>query len=457
MTSCFGKKIFTSHFLAIFLLVSLNCLGNFTFEKNARALFSKNQLDLSLAKYKRAIELSPESTHLKFEYGNALFLNGQFEEAKQVFNGILFLNPTHYESLIKIGDICVEKNNVSDAIAIFENLKSFIPDNANLHYSLAQAYLATGEYKKGFEEYEWRKKLYPIKDDNLNIPDWNGESLEGQTLLIYTEMGFGDIVQFGARYALKAKAKGAKVILRLHNPRLKEILSKACPYIEEITTIDEPTPHADYKVRLMSLMKHFGTTVDDIPKAKSYIYPDKTAFFKWKEFFKNDQNIKIGLCWKGASYPSPEQHFFTKKRSFPLEIFAPLKNIDGISLYCLDSTISEKDLETGVDGFVVKKLPTEDKPYIDTVEIIANLDIIITIDTSIAHMAGALGVPTWVLLPSSADWRWFADERRTSPWYQNTILFRQSTIGDWTHPIINIIETIEQLIELKTTRDKTLE
>jgi hypothetical protein len=283
-----------------------------------------------------------------------------------------------------------------------------------------------GRYEDGFQQHEWRKKRInqpPVR--SLPRPLWQGkDDIRGRTLFIHPELRLGDMIQF-CRYAGVAERRGAKVILAAAEP-LRDLLATLGSQIEIIGEADRPS-RFDLHCPLMSLPLAFKTTRQSIPADVPYLHVDPERTSRWQRHI-GPEGFKIGICWQG-SVESVEMD-----RAFPLAHFRDMACLPGVRLISLQTGDGSEQLGCMPDGMKVEDLPGgpagAPRPFVDTAAIMANLDLIITPDTAIAHLAGALGRPAWVALKHVPDWRWGLDDR-SAPWYPTLRLFRQQARGDW--------------------------
>ena len=331
---------------------------------------------------------------------------------------------------------------MEEAIATCQQAININPNWAVFHLRLGMFLLQKGEFKLGFQEYQWRLKYQEFTKNTGQIgklPIWDGKSsLCNKTILIRAEQGLGDLIQF-SRYVPILVAKGAKVILE--SPSATLSLLKTLPEVEKIVVLGTVMTEADYQVWLMSLPLVCGTTLDTIPAKIPYLFPSTTNLPQFSKSNTNNKNNKlnIGLVWNSHSTSNT-----SKKRSCLLEQFTSLLKRPNINWYSL-----QKELIAG-DENLLETLPIVDlKEYLvdfkATAAIIAKLDLVISIDTSVAHLAGAMGKPVWVLLPAVADWRWLL-EREDSPWYPTMRLFRQSQLGDWSMVLERVNKELDNLL-----------
>jgi hypothetical protein len=300
-----------------------------------------------------------------------------------------------------------------------------VPDAAQAYWSKSIVKMLTGALEEGFALYEWRKRLpLPIEARDYPQPLWTGEqNIAGKTLLLYIEQGLGDTMMF-YRYALMARDKGAHVVLAAQDS-IGALLRDADSGIEILGSGQVPAQF-DYHAPLMSLPLAFGTRMQAIPAAVPYLRARCERVAHWRGRL-GDKGFKIGLCWQGATNIAG--------RSFPLAALAPIAGVENVRLISLQKGEGADQLEHLPAGMTVETLGADfdagPGAFLDSAAVMMALDLIITPDTSLAHLAGALGRPAWVALKQIPDWRWFLT-REDSPWYPSLKLFRQQSPGDWT-------------------------
>ena len=401
----------------------------------------KNNLDQALYCYRHALELDPTNIATLFDMGYLNSTSGNHEEAITYYKKILTLNPDIPNVTYNLAYSLRHSGNMAEALTYYKKTLSHWPEYAHAHYGFAECSLLLGDYQSGWPSFEYRWKR--DKDArNFSKKLWDGSNLSGKTILLRAEYGQGDTIQF-IRYAPLLKAQGATVILEAQNT-LVTLLS-LCPYLDKVIHVhDDPEqlPAHDCQVPLMSLPYYFHTTLATIPTHIPYLTAHPELVNIWKEKLSHDKRFKIGICWEGSPY---YEQFKTarSKKSLPVADFLPLAQLPNVSLYSLQKMNGTEQLHALPRGMTVHDFGDDfdctHGRFMDTAAVIMNLDLIITVDTSVAHLAGALGKPVWVLLPVSADWRWLQD-RDDSPWYPNMRLFRQPDVSDWP----SVIEIVRQ-------------
>jgi tetratricopeptide (TPR) repeat protein len=393
-----------------------------------------------------ACERNPQHINLTFNLANSLNMADHSEEALALYLKLSEKLPHDSSINYNIAYTYKKLGQLEEALPYYERTLTLKPDHKEAHFSRGLCYLMLGDWEHGWEGYEYRWD----RGDNQHLrnypePRWCGEPLAGKHIFVYAEQGLGDTFQF-VRYLKILKDQGAYIIFAPQNP-LRTIL-KLCPYIDEVIPFHERPTSFDYWIPLVSLPHVMNTRIDTVPHEIPYLSADPFLEVYWQEKLAQDTNFKIGICWQGNSeYSTAFLRAAVKSKSTQAQLFEPLTHIPGVSVYSLQRI-------TGVDQLATiptsMKLITFDDQFdnahgrfMDTAAVMKNLDLIITIDTSICHLAAALGVPVWNLLPTPADWRWMLT-RIDTPWYPNMRLFRQPIQGDW-HGLMN--EVVQALKE----------
>ena len=358
----------------------------------------------------------------------------RLQEAAASYDRVIALAPDHIDAYAAKAKALYDLRRPEEALAALDQAVALDPMNATHYWKASLCCLSMGHYARGWKLYESRNHVVTSTGTNgLNRstrvrPDrlWNGrDSLAGRTLFVQAEQGFGDMLQF-SRYLRLVEARGARVIFSVP-PQLRKLLGGISPTIEVISET-APVPAADYDCLLASLPYLFSTEVATIPAAVPYLLaePERTA--RWRERL-GTAGFKVGICWQGKP-GLPDVG-----RSFPLNSLAVLSGIPGVRLICLQKGAGVEQLLEPAPGLDVEQLGEDydagSDAFVDTAAIMHSLDLVITVDSAIAHLAGAIGRPAWVALKFAPDWRWLLD-RDDSPWYPTLRLFRQRSAHDWT-------------------------
>ena len=344
-------------------------------------------------------------------------------EAKECYQQALIHNPAHLHALNNMGAVCLSLGQPLEGIVYLRRLIALNPEYADGHWNLAGCLLAAGQYQEGWREYEWRWfKNNPIVARHQNIPLWDGRPLGGCRVLLWAEQGFGDTIQF-IRYAAQVSALGGRVVLECQTDAIRQLCTSA-EGVEQVVVRGEQLPQVDVQAPLLSLPGILGTSLADIPCTVPYLKIDPGRRQRWREWLAGDSGLRVGLVWGGR------QTLRNRRRSCRLADFAPLAALDGVTFYSLQVGEQADEAAFPPAGMILRDPTHLINDFSDTAALIDCLDLVITIDTSVAHLAGSLGKPASVLLPTAADWRWLT-ERNDSPWYPTMTLFRQQQAGDW--------------------------
>lgn len=376
---------------------------------------------------RHAVRLRPEMIGAYNNLGLALAELGDYEEAESVYEQALSLDPHYAEAHVNLGNAFKEQGRLIEALACYDIALWLKPQSATARWNRSLALLQNGDFDRGWSEYasrHLRKGATPSR--TFPRPAWDGSALDGRRVLVYSEQGLGDTVQF-VRYARLLKHAGAHVLFEAPWP-LARLLS-SCPLIDRLIIEGEPLPEFDVHVSMMDLPRLFHTTLASIPTGIPYIFAEAERVSRYRERLQSVNGLKVGIAWQGNPH-----HQWDRHRSVHLNQFEPLAAVEGVQLLSLQRGPGVEQIDSLCSRFPVielldRSLP-DDQGMADTAAIIANMDLIITVDTAVAHVAGAMGKPVWVVLSTMVDWRWLLD-RDDSPWYPSTRLFRQERRGDW--------------------------
>ncbi|HVM59505.1 MAG TPA: tetratricopeptide repeat-containing glycosyltransferase family protein [Verrucomicrobiae bacterium] len=370
--------------------------------------------------FAQSIRLDPQHADAYYSMGNACYRMGQLERAVTLYRTAVELNPRDEESWNNLGTALEDLNRVEEAIAAYDRALEIRPDYARCRGNRAVALLAAGRLGEGFREYEWRwcRNNHRVPSRPYPQPVWGGEPMDDQTLFIHAEQGFGDMIQF-VRFAPLARARVARVILECQKPLQR--LFQFCGCAHAVITPGETPPPFDRYIPLVSLARVLRITLDTIPNKTPYLVAPPIADLPSVAA----GCYKVGLAWTGDP-----RHHHDATRSIPLEKLVPLLQAPGITFFSLQVPVPARDRRCLRSLPRVVDLSGRLTDFYDTAAVIGQLDLVISVDTAVAHLAGALGKPTWTLLPHCADWRWLR-ERSDTPWYPTMRLLRQPRSGDW--------------------------
>ncbi|WP_136514987.1 tetratricopeptide repeat protein [Geomonas edaphica] len=352
--------------------------------------------------------------------GSTLFRLGRFADAAGQFRLALQRMPDAPEVTIALGGALQRSGDLAGALACFRNLVRRHPDDADAHWNLALALLLAGAFKEGWSEYQWRWKRDSFTSPTraFDAPAWDGAPLHGKRILVHGEQGYGDTIQF-ARYLPMVAQRGGVVIAECQSAALIPLM-ETIPGVSEVCVMGAELPPFDLEAPLLSLPHLFGTELDTVPDRVPYLAPPQDRLVHWRQKLAGDPGFKVGLVWAGKPLPDPF-------RSCPIADLTPLIEVPGVTLY---------SLQVGDEGAKAHECPglvdltAGIRDFGDTAALIAGLDLVISVDTSVAHLAGALAKPVWLLLPMAGDYRWLV-AREDSPWYPTMRLFRQKRQGEW--------------------------
>lgn len=380
----------------------------------------------ALACYDAALALSPTLAAAHANRGAVLRSAGRPRDALAAYERALALDPSHVEAHYNRGIALAELLRLDEAIAAYEQALLLKPAHAEARWNKALALLLTGDYARGWPAYEWRWRHPAFAADmatrHAAVPLWLGkEDIRGKTVLLHAEQGLGDTLQF-ARYAALVRARGARVVLSVPAALVSLMHTLAGP--DEVIAEGETPPACDVRCPLLSLPLACGTTAADIPSARSYLSADLAQVMAWRARLGPRRRFRVGIVWHGGS-----RHPQDCRRSLALADFLRVLP-PGVEAVSLQQEVRESDrpvLEAHGD---IAHFGTALRDFADTAALCVNVDLVIAVDTAVAHLAGALGVPVWILLPHAPDWRWLLG-RDDSPWYPTARLFRQREAGDW--------------------------
>ena len=369
----------------------------------------------AIACYRRALTVAPRDTGVLSNLANVLRESGRLEEARILHDRALALAPDRPGLIYNAGLVDRDQGRPAQALAAFERVLTLDPAHPDCRWDHALALLQQGDYAQGFPAYEARWGLTAAVKRNLPLPLWDGSPLNGKTVFLHDEQGFGDVLQF-ARFIPEVKARGAGKVVLECQPELMRLMAMA-PGVDAVIPRHRGIPACDVAAPLLSLPGLFGTTLDNLPAAVPYLRAPEPA-----QILPEDGRLKLGLVWAGKLKP--------RDRSCPLALLLPLLGHPRFAPFSLQTGPRAADLAAMGADSVISDLAPRLTDFAETAALLTQLDLLVTIDTSIAHLAGALGVPTFLLLRYTSDWRWF-DHGTTSPWYPSLRLFRQQEPNRW--------------------------
>jgi len=374
---------------------------------------------------REAVTSNPDSPEAHAALGAVLADAGALTDAEEHLRRAVGLKPDYAEAQDDLGTVLKEKGRVQEAAAAFREAVRLKPDLANAHNNLAMTLLADGVFEEGWREYEWRWRTprWASVARDFSQPQWRGEAAKARTLLIHAEQGFGDMLMI-CRYAPLAAARGFRVVLEAPAP-LQRLLSGLAG-VDQVVVRGDPLPAFDLHCPMLSLPLAFGTTLKTIPGDTPYLFADAAEAARWAARLGESAGLRVGLAWSGN--PGTTAH---ARRSLPLEELARLLGAPGVRFVSL-----QKDADAAAPPIL--DFMAEAKDFADTAALIAGLDLVISVDTAVAHLAGALGKPVWLLDRFDPDWRWLLG-RRDSPWYPSLTIYRQPAPGDWSAVVDSVL------------------
>lgn len=403
-------------------------------------LQGRGQAGAAADSYQAAVRCQPDCAPAYNNLGTIYRLQGKLHEASRCLGKALEFQPDFAEALNNLGNVRSTLGFVTEARVCYQQALRVQPDNAQAQCNLGLLHLAEGNFAAGWPGYESRRGCPEYRDRKFDQPQWQGEPLAGRRLLIHAEQGLGDTLQF-ARYVPLAARHGGPVLFEVPRPLIPLMQHSGLAEAAHLVAREDPPPEFDLYVPLLSLPGILGTTLDNIPASDGYLATDPGLIQEWGDRLGQRDGLRVGINWQGNPTFAID-HF----RSIPLSRFAALAR-DGVELISLQRAAGSEQLD-GI-GFPVRQLGAEfDEPYgafLKTAALMKNLDLVITSDTATAHLAGGLGVRTWVALMSMPDWRWLL-ERADCPWYSSLRLFRQRQLGDWTSVFEEIAAALDELI-----------
>ena len=402
------------------------------------ALRALGHLTEAVACHRQATLLKPDNASARSNLGLAIY-HAENDPAQAIthFRQALELQPNLAEAHLNLAVALREQGEYDAAAKSYNRALESNPDFSDAHVGLATLSLLSGDFGRGWSKYEWRWSRGQLPPRGFSRPQWDGNSLLGKSIVLHAEQGLGDTLQF-IRFAPLVKANGGTVIVECQKGLVPLLRSAAG--VDQLFGEGDPLPPFDVFAPLLSLPEILRTTVDTIPSGAPYLFADQSLIAHWREKLKPYRGYKIGINWRGRA-----GFLDSHKRDAPLSAFASLAAVPGVYLISLQQGPGREELVKSGSRSSIADLGDEiDRKhgaFMDTAAIMMNLDLVITTDTSIPHLAGALGVPVWLALPSAPDWRWLLD-RGDSPWYPTMRLFRQRTRGNWTA----VFEEMEQLL-----------
>ena len=405
-----------------------------TLNNRGNVLLALGRPQEALADIERSLQARPRHAQTWNNQGNVLRRLGRPLDAIAAYDRALGLMPKFVEALSNRGAALQDLQRIPEALASYDDALTIAPDYAEAQWNKSLACLLSGNFTQGWPLYEARWHKQPqLAARYARLPRWTGsEPVAGKTLLLHSEQGLGDTIQF-CRYAKLVAERGARVLLQV-----QDALTALLRNLEGVAVVypqQKAAPRADYQASLLSLPLAFHTQLQDIPCSTPYLHARRDLIERWQRWLPYTSQPRIGLAWSGSA-----THVRDHDRSLALETLAPLLG-QAAQFISLQQTVRDSDLPVLQRHTSVVRVEERLHDFSDTAALIACCDLVISVDTAVAHLAGALGKPVWILLPFAPDWRWLL-EREDSPWYPSARLFRQQTFGDWA----GVVERVERAL-----------
>ncbi len=417
----------------------VNCLINLGTLRSVQGRFTE-----AVDCFQRAVELEPKNVKAYANLANVIGKLGNLEEAAEIYRKLSLLRPNHARTFERLGKALQYLGRWHEALAAFDRAISLRPDVAEARFARGMLFLKLGRFEEGWRDYEWRFeaiKFSYLTEVDWEKPEWEGAPFTGKTLLVYHEQGTGDAIHF-ARYLPMVKKLGGEVkfvcgptLLRLFEtlPGVDKLVSR-----RDTLSLED----VDFHVPLLSLPRIFGTELNTIPADIPYLRADPELVARWGKRIRQD-GFKVGLVWEGNRDQGDNKH-----RSCALADYAPLAQVPGVVFYSLQVGPAAEQAARPPAGMELVDYTAELHDFAETAALIKNLDLVVTVDTSVAHLAGALGHPVWTVLWTNCCWRYLL-ERDDSPWYPTMRLYRQPRMGDWASVMQHLRRDLEPLVNAK--------
>lgn len=387
--------------------------------------------------YRTALRLKPDYVDAHNNLGNMFYRVGKLDEAEACYREALRLKPDYADGYGNLGIVHMGMGRYEEAVATLREALRLRPIYPEAVSNLSQALLVMGAFAEGWDKYEQRWKLPALKPRPFRRPWWRGEPLAGETVLLHAEQGVGDIIHF-VRYASLVRDLGATVLLEIPKETMRILAPIAGPGITLVAR-GAALPHFDVHCPLLSLPGAFGCDLSNIPATVPYLHAEPELAARWRARLGPGSELKVGLVWAGNP-----QHANDHNRSFRPIAFKPLWNVPGVRFFSLQKQRRDGDEADIAKLGEIVDLGPELGDYADTAAALAGLDLLISADTSVVHLAGALGRPVWTMVPFSPDWRWLLG-RADTPWYPTMRLFRQPRRRDWQSVMARVAEDLARL------------
>ena len=395
-------------------------------------LQKQGKYDKAIEAYQRAIQIQPNYAAAYNNLGIAWQKQGKLEQAVQIYHKTLIIRPNYPQAYNNLANTLKEQGKLQGAVQAYHKAIEINPSYIDAHKNLGIVLLLQGDFQRGWQEYEWRLKSEDLCVANRAQTRWDGSSLRGKTILLYAEQGFGDTIQF-IRYVHLLVEYDTEIIVECQ-PELLQLF-KNIVAIKKIIVVGESSPKFDVNASLLSLPGILGTDLNSIPVKTPYLYTKSGSHTN----LETCSEYKVGIVWAGNL-----KHPNNNNRSVELQQFSVLFDVEACQFFSLQVGNRRDDIIRYYYSNTIIDLGGDFSNFSDTAAAILELDLVISVDTAVAHLAGALGKPIWVLLPFMPDWRWLL-ERENTPWYPTMRLFRQTDTRDWAEALQKVRSELEKM------------
>lgn len=400
-------------------------------------LLELHKLDEAYETIKASLKLDSHNAEALLNLGNYYSEQEDWGKAIPIYDEAISIKSNYTEAYFNRGTALQETRRLHAAVADYDKTIETDADFAEAYWSKSHALLLDGNFLDGWELYEWRwkSKSTELKSRSFPQPLWLGKkSLKEKTILLYSEQGLGDTIQF-CRYAKLVKELGARVLLEVSVPLIPLLRQLEC--VDEFIEVNKPLPNFDYHCPLISLPLAFKTQLDSIPSYQAYLRSDSNKVVEWKARLGEKSKLLVGLVWSGNT-----SHKKDRRRSIALDTLLPYLP-SNFQYVCLQKEVRDVDKDA-LQRSSIRYFGDQISDFADTAALCELVDVLISVDTSVAHLAGALGKRAWVLLPYVPDWRWLLD-RDDSPWYESMRLYRQDVDRDWRKVLMRAVNDLHKL------------
>jgi Tfp pilus assembly protein PilF len=402
------------------------------------ALHSLGMAKEAAASLRIAIRIKPDYAEAHSNLGNSLKDQGDLEAAVACYRRAIEINPNYFDAYNNLGNGLRAQGHLADSVRCYEKALELKPGNPEMHLNRALAWLQMGDFERGWQEYEWRFQCREYAMPPIVAPRWDGRPLAGQTILLYADHGFGDTIQF-IRYAPLVRERGGHVIVACQKPIAR--LLATCQGVQQVIPEGSLLPEFAVYAPLMSLPLIFGTRLTTVPARVPYLAAESAQQSLWRARLGSSGAFKIGVAWQGNP-----RYRRDGERSFRLAELEPVAKTPGVQLISFQRIHGLEQLDEIESRFAVSSIGEQLHDFLDTAAAMQSLDLVITPDTALGHLAGALGVPVWLALSFAAESRWLQG-RSDSPWYPSMRLFQQERWGDWAQVFKRMAAELPRLME----------